>query len=151
MLIRQCLMSHDQEALLHHTYPVIKTMAIAILFLVQNSIILLKGFGCFLYDTKHKRPQIDIKLTRFKDNDSRKLRFKYYLLRYGSYWEISKTISRKAIFCLSEMKIILACTVFRNSPENIALWCSPFFPSKSCWLMKLKLLQVLNCIFIHRE
>ena len=37
------------------------------------------GLGNFLDDTKHKHPQIYIKLTRCKDNDGRKLPIKYYL------------------------------------------------------------------------
>ena len=56
-------------------------------------------------------------------------------------------------FRLSEKKFILACsTDLRNSPENIALWFSPFFPQK-IRLMKLKRLQIkyVTHIFIHSE
>ena len=53
-----------------------------------------------MYDTKHKYPQIYIKLTSFKDNDCKKLPCKLYLLRCCSFWEISKTSSRKWHFCM---------------------------------------------------
>ena len=35
-----------------------------------NIMVMIEGFGYFLYDTKHKHPQIYIKLTWFEDNDS---------------------------------------------------------------------------------
>ena len=52
----------------------------------------LTRFGYFLFDTKHKCSQIYIKLTLLKDNDSRKLPLKYYLLRCCSFWGMSKTM-----------------------------------------------------------
>ena len=52
----------------------------------------LKHLGTF-----SKFPQIYTKLTGFEDNGSRKLPFKYYLLNWCSFWEISET-SHKIIF-----------------------------------------------------
>ena len=54
--------------------------------------------------------QIYIKLTGFEDNDGRKLSFKQYLLRCCSFEKLVKVT--KAIFFLSEMKIILACRMY---------------------------------------
>ena len=48
---------------------------------------ILLGFGYFLYDTKQKSPQTYNKLTRFKDNDDRKLPLKYYLSSCCSFFE----------------------------------------------------------------
>ena len=39
----------------------------------------IKEFVYFLYDIKHKRPQICMKLTRFIDNDGRKVPHKILL------------------------------------------------------------------------
>ena len=46
---------------------------------------LFKGFGYFLYETKHKCPQIYIRLTWFKDSDGGKIPLKYNLLKCCSF------------------------------------------------------------------
>ena len=47
-------------------------------------------FGTFC-NTKHN---VHIKLTLFKDNESKKIHLKYFLLRCCSFWEMSETVSR---------------------------------------------------------
>ena len=60
---------------------------------IMIGLIVIKDSGTF-----SKCPQIYIKLTRFEDNDSGKLPFKYYLLGFCSFCEMSKTMSGKWFF-----------------------------------------------------
>ena len=65
--------------------------------ILPNSKTRMSSLSPFLKHTT-QCPQIYIKLTPFEDNDSRKLTLKYYLLRWYSFWEMSKTMSRKYVF-----------------------------------------------------
>ena len=99
------------------------------------------GLRYFLYhDTKHKLPQIYIQLTRFENNDGRKLPLKYYyyealLLSRNNVKQFHKkrffSVRRKLLF------------YFRDSPENITLWLSKtcvlalytqYFPPKNVYI-----------------
>ena len=78
-----------------------------------------KGFGYYLYDTKHKCPQNYIKITLFKDKDGRKLPLEYDWLRFCNVLELSRIISQ--ILFGHEQRIL------HDSSGKSALGFSPFF------------------------
>ena len=99
----------------------------------------LQGSGtfCITQNTKHKPPQIYNKLTRFNDNDGRKLPLKYYLLVCWSFWEISKTIFQN----IFRLKWKINGTDLRAFLKTF--FCNfLLFPPKTWRPLKLKLLQV---------
>ena len=59
---------------------------------------LLKRVYISFSNKKKQCPQIYIKLTPLEDNDSRKHSLKYSLLRWCSFWEMSKTMSCENTF-----------------------------------------------------
>ena len=105
-----------------------------------------KGFGYYLYDTKHKCPQNYIKIILFKDKDGRKLPLEYDWLRFCSVLEMSRIISQ--ILFWHEQRIYT--TLLEIVPSDFHPF---FFFSKTWLLMKLKLLQVnyITNIFMHSE
>ena len=99
----------------------------------------IKGLGYFLYDTKHKSPQIDIKLTPVEDNDSRKRPLN--ITCWGA------VVCEEWLKQFPEIYVEHDTMDLRDSPENT------FFSLKTWRLMKLRLLQVnyITYIFIHSE
>ena len=63
--------------------------------------ILLKGSDTFSTTKSTNINIIYIKLTQFKDDNNRRLPWKYYLLRCCGFWEMSETISHTNYFHLS--------------------------------------------------
>ena len=78
------------------------------MFFFYNKYFTLKDLGTFCYTKQNVHRLTLLKHTQFEDNDSSKLPLKYYMLRYCSFCEMSKT-SHKNIVCLSETDINLAC------------------------------------------
>ena len=115
----------------------------------------LQGFWYFLQH-KTQCPQTYIKLTPFEDNDSRKLPYKYYLMRCCSFREMSKTMSWKYVFTyynnfrltITETKIIfitLFCSflIFLGKLSNIIIFKLHKF-SVNLWTLCFFVLQKVH-------
>ena len=105
------------------------------------------GTACMKQNTTD---EIYIKLTWFKDNDGRKLPFKYYLLRCCSFWEISAKISHPKFFVSVRQKLFKRIDGFLQlSLKRCSHQIFTLLFSKTCQIIKLKLLQINFITYIH--
>ena len=74
-----------------------------------------------------QNPQIYIKLTRFEDNDDRKLPLKCYLLRYLVFEKWVRQCYKNKF---SMYNILTSTVILSDSPENITRWFFLFFSLK---------------------